>query len=92
MYNYHSLTDAQRATMDAYTAEAIAKLSDAEIEKLPTADDGHMADYKIMTRDRLVGVMRVGREDGYYGPKVFHQRLVNGRWLDCDKFGRVKGA
>jgi hypothetical protein len=89
-YHWHDLTDAQRASMAAFTHNHIAKLSDAQIEALPTLEEGHTSDYKIVTKTRIACVMRVDREDGYYGPKVIHEKLVAGRWVSCDRRGRVK--
>lgn len=90
-YEWHELTDAERASMEAFTDEHIATLSDAQIMAMPTLEHGHMSDYKIVTKTRIACVMRVGREDGYYGPKVIHEKYVPAerRWMSCDKRGRV---
>lgn len=89
-YYWHDLTDAERASMEAFTEERIAMLSDAQIMAMPTLEHGHMSDYKIVTKTRICAVMRLGIEDGYYGPQVIHEKLVAGRWVSCDARGRVK--
>jgi hypothetical protein len=85
---YWDITDEQRIAMDGYTSERIAELSAEKLEAMETLVEGHMTDYKIITRDRFVGVMRVGSDDGYHGPSIVYGRLIAGRWVDCDKHGR----
>lgn len=88
---YSDLTEAQRQAMDAYTPAKIAAMSAKKLAELPVLYEGHMSDYKIVTRDRIVAVMRLGPDDGYFGPKVIHNRLMAGRWVDCDKHGNPTG-
>lgn len=87
---FDTLSPENKQRMQQYTADRIARMSASEIEGLPTLESGHMADYKIITRDRVVGVVRAGPDDGYFGEKIIHEKFVAGCWVSCDAHGRVR--
>lgn len=87
---FDTLSPEQKQRMQQYTADRIARMSAAEIEALPTLEEGHMTNYKIITRDRVVGVVRAGPDDDYFGEKIIHEKLVAGCWVSCDARGRVR--
>ena len=69
-----------------------AHLSDDELRAMPTIEHGQFGNWKINTGNFRIIVMRIGREDRYYGPQIVREILVRGAWQTCDRLGIPQGS
>jgi hypothetical protein len=68
----------------------IRPYSVSEIEDLETLCVGQGSDLKVDTGEFRVWLSRAGRADGLVGPRVTYERLIDGRWVLCDDWGKPK--